>query len=172
MPAWPVNVSCQMMLWNRENPINGALSCAKSSLSTFCWMTVSTAYALFVRLTKLNNVAILIHRRNLSPCLSWSRWWAFSVPSSWFRCGEHLLLLGLANIAELYYNTTSAGGRCLNVSAEFVECADQTGCGTVGHQPVLANFLLAFWLYFSLLSRTALLDLYFFVISCLSYPLR
>ncbi|ETO08490.1 hypothetical protein RFI_28894, partial [Reticulomyxa filosa] len=39
-------------------------------------------------------------------------------------------LLALANAAGMYYNASSDNTlECFNITAEFIECADQTGCG-------------------------------------------
>jgi dipeptidyl-peptidase-2 len=40
------------------------------------------------------------------------------------------LLSRLAQAAGLFYNGTSGTLTCFNITDEFVECADQTGCGT------------------------------------------
>ena len=37
---------------------------------------------------------------------------------------------GLAKAAGLFYNGTDGQLKCFDIFAEFVECADQTGCGT------------------------------------------
>jgi len=39
------------------------------------------------------------------------------------------LLEGLSQAAGLYYNGTNGTLKCFNITEEFVECADQTGCG-------------------------------------------
>ena len=32
--------------------------------------------------------------------------------------------------AGLYYNGTGGAAKCFDIYADFIECADQTGCGT------------------------------------------
>jgi len=39
-------------------------------------------------------------------------------------------LIGLAQAAGLFYNGTDGKLPCYNITDEFTECADQTGCGT------------------------------------------
>lgn len=39
-------------------------------------------------------------------------------------------LRGLAKAAGLFYNGTNGQLKCFDIFTEFVECADQTGCGT------------------------------------------
>lgn len=39
-------------------------------------------------------------------------------------------LKGLATAAGLFYNGTNGTLTCFDIDTEFVECADQTGCGT------------------------------------------
>jgi len=39
------------------------------------------------------------------------------------------ILEGLAQASGLYYNGTNGTLQCFNITEEFVECADQTGCG-------------------------------------------
>jgi len=39
------------------------------------------------------------------------------------------ILTGLSQAAGLYYNGTNGTLKCFNITDEFVECADQTGCG-------------------------------------------
>jgi len=55
--------------------------------------------------------------------------WPVNVACQLLLNNTHHALRGLAQAAGLYYNS-SGPLQCFNIWDEFVECADQTGCGT------------------------------------------
>jgi len=45
------------------------------------------------------------------------------------EAGWGLIFVGSLNFVGLFYNGTTGQLKCFNITDEFVECADPTGCG-------------------------------------------
>ena len=116
LPAYPVNVSCHFLL-EEEDKLRGLAKAAGISLHyalTWLHVGIQTRPLLLCqrnkgRQKKLNDIPSVLLPLYVQYKLS---------------CLYCLALLGL------FYNGTTGVLTCHNITKEYVECADPTGCGT------------------------------------------
>ena len=154
LPAYPVTVACHSLL-NTPNRLRGlaqaagkTLSCPSPLCSHLQWskpgvvgwvrslLYFQVSVYLFQYVISSCFVCLFVSEYPpvwLSACLAYYITLLYelvklSSVGSWYILHSHALTHCLSS--GLFYNGTTGHLSCFNITSEFIECADPTGCGT------------------------------------------